>query len=44
MTDAVLERLSHLEQITRLHLGGSKRLTDDGLSHLAACRSSSSST
>jgi hypothetical protein len=35
MTDAVLERLSQLGQITCLHLGGSKRLTDDGLSHLA---------
>ena len=34
MTDAVLERLSHLEQITCLNLGGSKRLTDDGLLHL----------
>ena len=35
MTDPVLERLSHLEQITCLHLGGSRRLTDDGLLHLA---------
>jgi hypothetical protein len=35
MTDAVLERLSHLGQVTCLHLGGSKRLTDDGLLHLA---------
>ncbi len=35
MTDAVLERLSHLDQITSLNLGGSKRLTDDGLLHLA---------
>ena len=33
--DAVLERLSHVKQITCLHLGGSKRLTDDGLLHLA---------
>ncbi|MFL5245860.1 MAG: hypothetical protein ACJ8FY_27625 [Gemmataceae bacterium] len=35
MTDAVLERLSQLERITCLHLGGSKRLTDDGLLRLA---------
>jgi len=35
MTDGVLERLSRLEQLTCLHLGGSKRLTDDGLLHLA---------
>ena len=35
MTDAALERVSHLDQVTCLHLGGSKRLTDDGLLHLA---------
>jgi hypothetical protein len=35
MTDAVLERVSHLDQITSLNLGGSRRLTDDGLLHLA---------
>jgi hypothetical protein len=35
MTDAVLERVSKLEQVTWLNLGGSKRLTDDGLLHLA---------
>jgi hypothetical protein len=35
MTDAVLERLSHLGQVTCLQLSGSKRLTDDGLLHLA---------
>jgi hypothetical protein len=35
MTDAVLERLTHLDQITGLFLGGSKRLTDDGLLQLA---------
>jgi hypothetical protein len=35
MTDSVLDRLSHLDQVTCLHLGGSKRLTDDGLLHLA---------
>jgi hypothetical protein len=35
MTDVALNRLSHLEQITCLHLGGSKRLSDDGLLHLA---------
>jgi hypothetical protein len=34
-TDTALERFSRLEQITSLHLGGSKRLTDDGLAHLA---------
>lgn len=35
MTDSALERLSHLSQITCLHMGGTKRLTDDGLLHLA---------
>ena len=35
MTDAALERVSHLELMTHLRLGGSKRLTDDGLLHLA---------
>ena len=35
MTDAALERLSTLELVTCLNLGGSKRLTDDGLRHLA---------
>jgi hypothetical protein len=35
MTDAVLERVSKLEQVTCLNLGGSKSLTDDGLLHLA---------
>jgi hypothetical protein len=35
MTDAALERLAHLDFVTALNLGGSKRLTDDGLRHLA---------
>jgi hypothetical protein len=35
MTDASLERLSKLDHVTRLDLGGSLQLTDDGLEHLA---------
>jgi hypothetical protein len=35
LTDTVLERLSHIEQITHVDLGGTKRLTDKGLLHLA---------
>lgn len=35
MTDALLERVSRVEQITALDLEGSKALTDDGLRHLA---------
>lgn len=35
MTDGVLERLSQLDHVTRLNLGGSKRVTDEGLLHLA---------
>lgn len=35
MTDALLERFSHLEGISELDLEGSKGLTDDGLRHLA---------
>jgi hypothetical protein len=35
MTDAAMERLTRLDHLTRLSLGGSKRLTDDGLMHLA---------
>jgi hypothetical protein len=35
MTDAALERLSQLDFVTRLSIGGSKRVTDDGLQHLA---------
>ena len=35
MTDAALERLSHLDDITSLRLGGSKALTDAGIRHLA---------
>jgi hypothetical protein len=35
MTDAVLERLSKVDHVTRLDLGGSLQLTDAGLAHLA---------
>jgi hypothetical protein len=35
MTDDVLERVSRLEHVTALRLGGSKRLTDAGVRHLA---------
>jgi hypothetical protein len=35
MTDAALERISRLEHVTSLKLGGSTRLTDEGLLHLA---------
>ena len=35
MTDAVLERLSHQEQITCLRMAGCKQLTDVGVLHLA---------
>ena len=35
MSDAVLERLSKLDHVTRLDLSGSRRLTDEGLRHLA---------
>ncbi|MCI0391097.1 MAG: hypothetical protein MOB07_20315 [Acidobacteria bacterium] len=35
ISDDVLERLSELDFVTTLHLGGSKRLTDEGLKHLA---------
>lgn len=35
ITDSVVERLSRLESITTLYLGGSRELTDDGLLHLA---------
>jgi hypothetical protein len=34
MTDAAIEHLTHLDHVTRLNLGGSKRLTDAGLLHL----------
>ena len=34
MTDAALERLPRLAFVTRLEIGGSKRVTDDGLRHL----------
>ncbi|MDX1982739.1 MAG: hypothetical protein SFV51_20885 [Bryobacteraceae bacterium] len=35
MTDAVLRDLSRLDSLTRLHLGGSRRVTGAGLRHLA---------
>ena len=35
MTDAALDRISKLDHVTRLNLGGSKKLTDSGLKHLA---------
>ena len=35
MTDYALERLSRVEHVTRLNLGGAKQLSDDGLRHLA---------
>lgn len=35
MTDTVMERLPELDQVTRLNLGGAKRLTDAGLLRLA---------
>ena len=35
MTDAAMERVPLLDHVTRLNLGGSKRLTDEGLNHLA---------
>ncbi len=35
MTDAMLARVAELDHVTRLSLGGSRELTDDGLLHLA---------
>jgi hypothetical protein len=35
LTDSALERLSRVDHVTRLDLGGTKRLSDDGLSNLA---------
>ncbi len=35
MTDAAMEHLSRLDEVSRLDLNGSKLLTDDGLEHLA---------
>ena len=35
MTDAILERVSRLEQIEELDLNGSRAITDDGVRHLA---------
>ena len=35
MTDEAMERISHLEHLTTLRLGGSKALTDAGVRHLS---------
>ena len=35
MNDAVLARVSQMDHVTRLGLGGSRAITDDGLRHLA---------
>jgi hypothetical protein len=35
MTDDVLGRIADLRQVTKLHLGGCRALTDEGLKHLA---------
>jgi hypothetical protein len=35
MTDAVLRKIADLDFVTRLHLGGSRELTDDGILQLA---------
>ena len=35
MTDALLDRISRLDHVTRLDLGGTRQLTDAGLRHLA---------
>ncbi|MGH7554261.1 MAG: hypothetical protein ACREMQ_14735 [Longimicrobiales bacterium] len=35
MTDAALERVSHLGHVTSLNFGGTKRLTDEGLAALS---------
>src|SRR2546422_2388564 len=35
MTDSAMERLPELDHITRLYMGGTKRLTDKGLKQLA---------
>ncbi|MFO1498259.1 MAG: hypothetical protein U1G07_07700 [Verrucomicrobiota bacterium] len=35
MTDDALKKVAELGQVTRLNLGGSRQLTDDGLQHLA---------
>jgi hypothetical protein len=35
LTDEAMEGLTRLDHVTRLELGGSKRLTDEGLRHLA---------
>ena len=35
MSDAVMSRLAEVTTLTRIHLGGSRELSDDGLLHLA---------
>ena len=35
INDDVIERLAHLDHVTHLNLTGSKRVSDDGLKHLA---------
>lgn len=35
MTDALLERISRLDHVTTISLGGSIQLTDDGLQHIS---------
>jgi hypothetical protein len=35
MTDGAMERLSRLDFVTRVNVGGARQLTDDGLRHLA---------
>ena len=43
MTDAVLERISRLDHVTSLNLGGSTQLTDEVCGTWRGCRSCSSS-
>jgi hypothetical protein len=38
MTDSAMERLSQLDFVTRINVGGARQLTDDGLQHLANMR------
>ena len=40
MTDGVLARIAGFDHVTTLLVAGSRQLTDDGLRHLAGCRSS----
>ncbi|HEV8263650.1 MAG TPA: hypothetical protein VGQ06_01785 [Gemmatimonadales bacterium] len=35
LTDSAMERLSRLDFVTRINVGGARRLTDEGLQHLA---------